>query len=128
MVKITISGTPGSGKSTIAKILSKNIGLKYVYFGEIFRQTAEKHNMTLEEFSRCCEINKKYDNELDEYQLKILKKGNVIIEGRIAGWLAFLNNISAFKIFIDADIETRAKRIVKRENGNIEVRKKEMIS
>ena len=127
MVTITISGTPGSGKSTVAMLLEKKLGIKYVYSGMIFRQLAEKHHMSLEDFGKYCEKNPDIDKELDDQQLKILQKGNVILEGRLAGWLAYRNNISALKVMIDADINTRAERIVKREKGDIKTRKKEII-
>jgi predicted cytidylate kinase len=126
MVVITISGTPGSGKSTVAELLKEKLGLKYVYSGMIFREQAEKHKMTLEEFGRYCEQNSKVDKELDEQQVEILKQGDVILEGRLAGWLAYRNNIPAFKVMLDTDVDTRASRIVKRENGDVEKRKKEI--
>jgi len=127
MVTITISGTPGSGKSTVAKLLEKKLGIKYVYSGLIFRETAKKHKMTLEEFGKHCEQNPEVDKELDDKQLQILQKGNIILEGRLAGWLAYRNNITALKIMLNADLDTRANRIVKREKGNIEKRKQEII-
>lgn len=127
MFTITISGTPGSGKSTVAQLLEKKLGIRYVYSGMIFRELAEKHNMTLEEFGKYCEKNPGIDKELDDQQLKILQKGDVILEGRLAGWLAYQNNISALKVMIDADINTRAERIVKREQGDVKTRKKEII-
>jgi len=127
MVTITISGTPGSGKSTVAMLLEKKLGIKYVYSGMLFRELAEKHHMSLEDFGKYCEKNPDIDKELDAQQLKILQKGDVILEGRLAGWLAYRNNISALKIMIDADINTRAERIVKREKGDIKTRKKEII-
>ena len=128
MVTITISGTPGSGKSTVGRLLSEKIGLKYIYSGEIFRKTAKKYNMSLEEFGSYCEKHKEIDKELDDYQLEILQKGNVIVEGRIAGWIAHRNNIPALKVVLDTDIETRAGRIVNRESGDIEKRKQEMLN
>lgn len=127
MTTITISGTPGSGKSTVAKLLEEKLGIKYVYSGMIFRNLADKHKMSLEEFGKYCEGNDKADRELDDRQLEILKKGNVILEGRLAGWLAHINKIDAFKVVIITDIDTRAERIVKREGGNVKVRKKEII-
>jgi predicted cytidylate kinase len=127
MVTITISGTPGSGKSTVGKLLEKELGIKYVYSGKIFRETAKKYNMSLEEFGIYCEKNKEIDQELDRRQLEILKKGNVILEGRLAGWIAYQNNIPALKIMLKANIDTRAKRVVKREEGDINNRKKEIL-
>ena len=42
MTTITISGLPGTGKTTVAKLLEKRLGVRYVYSGEIFRETCEK--------------------------------------------------------------------------------------
>ena len=127
MTTITISGNPGSGKSTVSQLLEKKLGIKYVYSGMIFRELAEKYNMTLEEFGKYCEENSEIDKELDDRQLEILVEGNVILEGRLAGWLAHSNNISAYKVAIVADLDIRARRIVNREKGSIEKRKKEIL-
>ena len=127
MITITISGTPGSGKSTVAKLLEKKLGIKYIYSGMIFREMAEKHKMPLKEFGKYCEENSEIDKELDNRQIEILKKGDVILEGRLAGWLAHLNSIKALKVAIITDLKTRAKRIVKREKGSVEKRKKEIL-
>ena len=128
MVTITISGTPGSGKSTIARLLKDRLDIPYVYSGLIFRMLAEKYNMSLADFGVYCEQHDDIDRELDDKQLEILRKGNVILEGRLAGWIAYLNDISAYKVMIDADVSIRAERVVKREKGTVEQRKKEIIS
>ena len=54
MTTITISGPPGSGTTTISKLLSKRLKLPHVYAGEIFRKEAEKKGMTLSDFSKYC--------------------------------------------------------------------------
>lgn len=127
MTVITISGTPGSGKSTVCNLLEEKLKLRYVYSGMIFRSLAKKHNMTLADFGKYCENNREIDHELDDQQLEILRKGDVILEGRLAGWLAYKNKISALKVMLDTDMQTRAERIVKREEGDVEERKKEII-
>ena len=128
MITITISGLPGTGKTTVAKLLEKQLGIRYVYSGEIFREMAKKHKMSLEEFGKYCETHQEIDEKLDRYQLSILRKGNVIVEGRISGWLAYQNHIPAVKVLLDTDINVRASRIVKREQGNVEERKKEILN
>ena len=127
MSVITVSGLPGSGKTTVSKILEEKTGLKYVYSGDIFRNMAKKYGMSLEEFGIYCEKNKDVDLELDAYQLKILKQDNVILEGRISGWIAFRNNIGSFKVFINADLDTRVNRVINRESGDFDKRRQEII-
>jgi len=127
MTTITISGLPGTGKTTVARLLEKRLGLRYVYSGEIFRELAKKHKMSLAEFGKYCETHQEIDEKLDQYQLGILRKGNVIVEGRVAGWLAYQNHIPALKVLLEADINVRTRRIVKREQGDIEKRKKEIL-
>ena len=128
MTTITISGTPGSGKTTVSKLLEKKLGLKYVYSGDVFRDMAKKYNMSLEDFGKYCEKHRDADQQLDDYQLEMLNKGNVIVEGRIAGWIAYRNNIPTLKVLIDTDVETRAKRVVNREKGDAKKRKKEIVT
>jgi len=119
MSVITISGTPGSGKSTIAELLKESLSLPYVYSGMIFRELAKKYKMSLADFGKYCEQHDTIDRELDDKQVQILKKGNVLLEGRLSGWLAVLNEIPAYKIWIDADPKIRAERIVNREGGSV---------
>jgi CMP/dCMP kinase len=127
MTTITISGLPGTGKTTVARLLEKKLGIEYVYSGEIFREMAKKYKMSLEEFGEYCETHREIDEELDRYQLCVLRKGNVIVDGRISGWLAYQNHIPSLKVLLDADINVRVGRIMKREQGNVVERKKEIL-
>jgi predicted cytidylate kinase len=127
MVTITISGTPGSGKSTVAQLLHEKLNIPYVYSGKIFRSMAQEYEMNLAEFGAYCENHSEIDRELDARQVDILGEGNVILEGRLAGWLAYQNNVSAVKIMLIADVKTRAKRVVEREKGGVEERMEEVL-
>jgi len=110
---ITISGPPGSGKSTLSKILSVRLGLELVSMGDIFRKCANERCMSLEEFGQIAKCNEKIDREIDEMQKKIAReKDNILIEGRLSGFLVDAD----LRVWLKAPLEIRAGRISKREN------------
>ena len=126
-MNITISGLPGSGKTTVAELLERKLGMKYIYSGQVFREKAKIYGMTLAEFSAYAEHRPEIDQEIDETQKDILLKGNVILEGRLAGWIAYKHSIPARKIWLQCDQPTRIQRIVKREGTDLEKKKKETL-
>ena len=123
---ITISGLPGSGTSTVADLLHKKLGFKYVNVGNLFRELADKYKMSLQDFEEYCENNSEIDIELDRKQENILKKGDVILEGRLSGWIAHIKKIPSIKIWFDCNEDERVKRIINREGGDFFEKKKEM--
>lgn len=122
---ITVSGLPGSGTTTIANLLSKALNLKLISTGETFRELARKKGVSLEEFGKLAENSSKIDKELDKSVLKMVKEKS-IIEGRLTGFMLNRNNIQAFKIWIDAPLEIRAKRVAGREGKTLKQTKKEI--
>ena len=65
---ITIDGPAGSGKSTIAKILSKELGLKYIDTGAMYRALtllALENNLDFQDEASILKIAKKTKIELD---------------------------------------------------------------
>ncbi|MCZ7391893.1 MAG: AAA family ATPase, partial [Candidatus Methanoperedens sp.] len=109
---ITISGTPGSGKSTLSRLLSSRLGMELVSVGDIFRKQAQDRCMSLEEFGLLAKSDEDIDRMLDEEQKKIAKeKENLILEGRLSGFL-----VDAYlKVWLKAPVEVRAERIARRE-------------
>lgn len=116
-MKITISGLPGSGTTTVAKILAEKLGYKLISAGEVFRELARKRNMSLGDFSKYAEKNPEIDRMVDELQKKLAEnERDAIIEGRLSGW--FVD--AELKVWIYCDAELRFERIAKRENRDIE--------
>ncbi len=105
---ITLAGKPGSGKSTIAKLLAEKLKLKHYSTGDFMRQMAKERGMTLEELSKIAETDKSIDEELDERQRQFGKKENgFVIDGRLA-WHFIPHSV---KIFLECSPEVSAKRI-----------------
>ncbi|HLD19332.1 MAG TPA: cytidylate kinase family protein [Candidatus Nanoarchaeia archaeon] len=107
---ITISGTPGSGKSTVGSLLSKKLKCGYYDIGKIRRAIAKKREMTLEEYNRFGESDESTDKEVDDYQRELGKsKDNIVLVSRLG--YHFVPN--SFKVFLKVNLEEAAKRIMK---------------
>lgn len=116
MAKITIFGLAGTGKSLTGKMLSEEIGYTYLSTGNIFRQMAADHGMSLNDFEALSNTTDVYDRELDEKtKLYGLDHDNFIFESRLAWY--FIPD--SFKIKLDCDFDTRTSRIASREAKDI---------
>jgi predicted cytidylate kinase len=111
---ITISGSPGSGKSSVAKLLVKKLGYERVYAGGIMRETARERGLTLEQFMDYLSHDEKLEKEIDykvrerAYELERMGK-DVLVEGRVQYHLI----PDSLKIYIKVDQEEGARRILK---------------
>ena len=124
---ITLSGEPGTGKTTIAKLLSEKIKLRLVTVGETFREIAKEYNMSLSDFSSFAKANPDIDSELDLRQLKQAQGGNVILDSRLSAWVVKNDNLNAFKVLLTADLDTRVRRIMGREGKKYDQVKHEIL-
>jgi len=107
---ITISGRAGSGKSTVAKLIAKKLGIKHYSIGDLMRQMAMEKNITLLELNKLAEKDNSIDLELDN-RLKDLGKfqNNFVVDGRLT---AFFIPHAQVRVFLEADGKTRAERIL----------------
>jgi len=107
---ITISGFPGSGKSTVGKLLAKKLDYEYLSIGDLRGKIAIKHNLTIDQLNKIGEKESWTDDEVDQELRRIGKEeDNYVIDTRI-GYHFIPDSV---KVFLDADIETGAERIFK---------------
>ncbi len=120
-MRITISGPPGSGKSTACSKLSEELGFEAIIFGKVFRQLAAEKNLSLGELGKLAEEDPSIDRMIDSHILDIARtRDDIILESRLSAYMCAKNDIPAFKIYIDASPEVRMARIGVREGQTLE--------
>jgi len=112
-MRITVSGLPGSGTTSLSRYLSEHHGFSMISAGEVFRQLAREHAMGLAEFGRFAQENPEFDKMIDARQKEIAAgRDDIIVEGRLSGWMVTDADI---RIWLFAPIGSRIKRIVFRD-------------
>lgn len=118
---LTLGGPPGSGTSTLANLLKDTMQLQYVYAGAVFRKMAKDMKMSLEDFGEYATKHPEIDKELDAKMIALAKtEGNYLLEGRMVGALVFKEKIPSVKIWLEASMEIRAKRLTVRDKFTYE--------
>ena len=112
-MRITVSGLPGSGTTSLSRYLAERHGFTMISAGEVFRQLAKEHNMELARFGDLARKDPGIDKMIDARQKEIAEvKDNIVIEGRLSGWMV---ENADLKIWIYAPIGCRIKRIAFRD-------------
>jgi cytidylate kinase len=106
-MKITLGGMPGAGKTTIAKILAKELNLKLENrsFGRIL---AEKRKITINELMERAKTDTQIHKDIDKEIINYGKNNDNFI---IPSWLAYKFIPDSFKIFLDVSPKVGAERI-----------------
>jgi len=111
---MTISGNPGSGKSTIAKIIVKKLNAERIYVGQIRRELAKEKGMTIKELNQYALTHPETDVDVDEKASakarELEQKGKTVLaEGRTQ--YHFIPE--SIKVYIKVDQDIGAERIWK---------------
>lgn len=112
-MRITVSGLPGSGTTSLSRYLAERHGFTMISAGEVFRQLAKEHNLELAAFGRLAEEDPSYDKMIDARQKQIAEeRDNILVEGRLSGWMVPQADL---KIWLFAPIGCRIQRIAFRD-------------
>lgn len=106
---ITISGKPGSGKSSTADKVAELLGYTRYSSGDFVRTIIRKRHMSLAEFNERAAIDHSIDEEIDEELRKLRNEKDVIIDSR----LGFYWIPESFKVYLDLDMDVATVRIFK---------------
>ncbi len=113
MTRITVSGLPGSGTTSLAGYLAGKHGLRQISAGEVFRHLAEERGMDLPAFGALAETDPSIDKLIDARQKEIgEQQDRIVIEGRLSGWM--IDNAD-LRIWLTAPLDCRAERISGRD-------------
>jgi cytidylate kinase len=115
-IRIAISGKSGCGNTTISRMVSDTLSLRFINF--TFRSLAEEKGMSLKEVLDQAAKDDSWDREVDRRQLSLAREeGGCVLGSRLAIWML---KEADLKVYLKAKPETRAGRIVNREGGSIE--------
>ena len=114
---ITVAGPHGSGRSTQARLIAEAFDLRYISAGMVFRERAEGLGLSLEEMSRKAAEDRDFDNYLDARTKEESRRGGVVIDATLSGWMAEDPDL---RIYLICPLEERVRRIAEREGRDVE--------
>jgi CMP/dCMP kinase len=104
---ITITGVPGSGKSSTAAGVARSLGYDHFSSGDLFRKMAADRGISIEAMNLVAEKHKAIDHDVDEMLVRMGKeRDDFVIDSRTAfHWMP-----QSFKVFLSIDPEIAAER------------------
>lgn len=127
--KITIGGLSGTGKGTVARMLSEKLGFQLNSAGNFMRELSKENGFeNLVDFLKFNYSKNSGDHgadiKVDERTKKFgLENTNFVIEGRLCAHMV----PDAFKILLTCSDEERFRRVAQRQKIDIEDAKQETL-
>jgi cytidylate kinase len=120
-MKITIFGNPGTGTSTVGKLLATKLGYEFKSSGNMFRDMAKELGMTVYELDTLAQSDPQYDIKLDGLVAEYGKThDDFIFESRLA-WHFIPDSV---KIALVCEEAEAARRVANRDGISADEAKK----
>jgi cytidylate kinase len=125
-ITIAVSGMPGAGSSTVAKLLAKRLKLEHFSSGDFVKGVAAKalKGKKVPETERALKMwqgdlqTAEFNKKVDDMMIERAEEGNVVIDGKLA--VHFLKDIADLKIWLKCPMEIRAQRVAERDGIPLE--------
>ncbi len=113
--RISLTGDLGSGKSTIAEVLSKEFNAEIISGGHIQRVLASQMGLSIEQFNIFMEKDRSFDRKLDDMFVAYnKKKGNFIFDSRMSWHFV----PTAVSFYLKVDPREAARRVYCANRGD----------
>lgn len=142
MVVIAISGKPGSGSTSVGKLLAGRLGLDYFspgrlfkdisrgslreqYYYDLFKELCDSKDLVIPEMMAGDDSHgdielwnsdfgksKALHEVIDELQLRLAEKGGIVLDGKLS--IRMIKNASV-KVWLEASLAVRSKRTAARD-------------
>lgn len=111
---ITITGTLGSGKSSTADRVARELGYQRFSSGDFMRKIALEMGLSLNELSLKAQTDDSIDKKIDEEVRKAGEKEKIVIDSRLAfHWIPM-----SFKVYLDLPPDIAKERILQNLSEN----------
>ncbi|MEE1213290.1 MAG: AAA family ATPase [Treponema sp.] len=114
-LRIAISGKSGCGNTTVSTLLSEKLGVKLINY--TFRQLAAEKGLTLAQVIEKAKTDDSFDVYVDNHQVELARAESCVLGSRLAIWML---KEADLKVYLYASDDTRAKRILNREGGDLQ--------
>lgn len=110
---ISLAGDLGSGKSTVASLISEKLSYPIHRNGDYFRKLGMEMGMSVTEFNEYVKEHPEIDNEIEKSARKAADENEELIIDARLGWYAVPES---FKVYLTVDINEAARRAFNDKN------------
>ncbi len=101
--RITVTGDPGSGKSTFARAVAARLGYRLITTGNIFRALAAERGISVNALNELAETQAEIDRQVDDYLVSLNETAEDLVLDSRMGW-HFVKDCLKIRLTVDPEI------------------------